>query len=232
MRQLTAEEREQLRARWGADALRVLSAVVDTDEGEETVSLVVRRPTLADYDETVDESLRPAARFEAYTNAATKCAVWPMAAELGAVFEMAPGLAKAAWDAIDLMMSGNMASADALPVGSLGTLTPEEMATTGITAEQIAAWKREHRRGCFVFRTPLGLWICKRPGFSAYSSHQRARNLGAVSASFRALVAECAVWPAPEVLERHLQQLPGVAIYAGHKLAAAAEKGTTTSGGI
>lgn len=232
MRLLTTEDREQLRARWGADALRVVSAVVDSDEGEETVSLVLRRPSLADYDEAVDASVKPRERFEAWANLATKCAVWPSASEVPSVLEAAPSIVELAWSEIDTMLSGGLTKLDDLRAGSLASLTAEELEAAAITPEQIAAWKREHKRGCLVVRAPRGLWICKRPGFSAYSSYQRARNAGEIASATRTLVAECGVWPAPDRLAAELEALPGAAVFAGVKLAGTAEKTRASAGGI
>jgi len=235
MRPLTTEDREQLRARWGADALRVVSAVVDSDEGEETVSLVLRRPSLADYDEAVDASVKPRERFEAWANLATKCAVWPSASEVPSVLEAAPTIVETAWAEIDTMMSGGLKSLDDLKTSSLASLTAmpvEELEAIGLTVEQVAQWKREHKRGCLVMRAPRGLWICKRPGFSAYSSYQRARNVGEIASATRTLVAECGVWPAPDRLAAELEQHPGAAVFAGVKLAGAAEKTRASAGGI
>lgn len=232
MRQISAEDREQLRARWGADALRVVSAVVDSDEGEETVSLVLRRPSLADYDEAVDASVKPRERFEAWANLATKCAVWPSQSEIPSVLEAAPSIVETVWAELDTMMSGGLTKLDDLCTGSLASLTTAEIEAAGIAPEQIAQWKREHKRGCLVMRAPRGLWICKRPGFSAYSSYQRARNAGEIASATRALVAECGVWPAPDRLAAELEALPGAAVFAGIKLAGAAEKTRASAGGI
>lgn len=230
MRELTDADRAALKSQWGNE-LRVVSSVVETDEGDETITLVVRRPSIEDFDLVVDAGAKPAEKFEIVQNAVIKYAVWPTASELGLVFNADPTIATDAWNAMESMCGGE--DIQAMRPGTFATLTPEEKTAAGITDEQIATWKSaDRRRICTVFRIPGGLWICRRPGQSEYGSYRRLRDVLKIAEGLRGLVVETAVWPDEDTRAKQIVKYPSLAIKAGLLLSQASEKAKATSGGI
>ncbi len=232
MRELTEADRAALKSQWGPE-LRVVSSVVETDEGDETVTLVVRRPSVDDFETACDAAGNAASRFEGIQNCVTKYAVWPTASELGLVFDSAPTLIDAAWEQVESICGSD--SIATLQQGTFASLTPEEKTKAKITDEQIATWSaQDKRRRCVVFRvpTPAGLWICRRPGQSAYASYRRQRDQGKFSAALRELMVECGVFPDEDTRAAEFTKFPSLVFAVGYRLASASEKAKATSGGI
>ena len=231
MRELTEEIKANLRATHGEGALRFVSSTIETEDGEETLALVVRKPSLNDFDEVIDSAFDTKEQYELICNCVTKYAAWPTPSEVGLVIDGDPTIVDDAWREMKVLLGDD--ATDAMQQGGLASLTDDEKKSAGITDEQIATWRAaDRRRPCMVFRTPLGLWICRRPGRSEYTTYRRGRDDMKLGAPLRGIVAECGVFPNADLLSKQIETIPAFAIAVGGCLVNASEKALNASGGI